>query len=108
MRRLLPIFCLFACLLPEDNRPLGALDEPRFVGVYCDLLEESLRSRNVSAEPDTALSNAAAVLNRKGISRDAFESTYNWYNEDITRWKNFMEEVTRELERREATPTPRP
>ena len=109
MRRILLILCLF-CLVScqSDKRPAGILDEAPFVSAYCDLLQESQRSRNSGADPITAQANAATVLEHAGISREVFESTYLWYNEDITRWKTFMQEVTRVLERRESSPTPPP
>jgi hypothetical protein len=109
MHRIAPILCLF-CLVScqSDKRPEGILEETPFVRVYCDLLLESQRSRNSGADPSTAQANAAAVLEHAGISKEAYESTYLWYNEDITRWKTFMEEAMRELERRESPPTPPP
>jgi hypothetical protein len=106
MWRLIPILC-FAFLLScgSSSRPPEVLDEARFVGVYCDLLQESLRSRNTNAVSAAARANADSILGRSGVPRDVFEKTYKWYNEDVTRWKTFMEEVTHELERRETTPS---
>lgn len=109
MSRLLPILCLvWLVSCGSDKRPSGVLEEAPFATAYCDLLQESLRSRNSGADPPTALANADTVLKRAGISREAFEATFLWYNQDVTRWKSFMEEVTRELERRESAQIPPP
>lgn len=109
MWRHAPILCLaFLLSCGSSSRPPEVLDQHRFVAVYCDLLQESLRSRNTTAGPATARANADSILSRAGVARDTFVKTYQWYNEDVTRWKTFMEEVTRELERRETTPSLRP
>ncbi len=105
MRRLAPLFPLIFLLSCQFGpRPAGVLDQDRFVVVYCDMLQESLRSRNAKADAHTSAGNAAAVLDRTGISRDTYEATVRWYNEDVSRWKRFMDEVAQELERRESTP----
>ena len=83
------------------------LPREKFVSVYCDLLQEVQRSRNVGTDPATAGNNVAEVLNRAGVSREEFEETTRWYNVDVQRWKTFYEDVTRELERREV-PMPPP
>lgn len=99
-------FLLISC--KSGGPPAGALDEEQFVSAYCDLLEASLRSRNAHADSTTAAGNASAALNNAGISREAFELTRQWYDQDVNRWKTFMDRVTAELERREMKPPPRP
>jgi hypothetical protein len=106
MRYVTPLLfsLLFLISCDSGRRPSGVMDEERFVTVYCDLLQQSLRSRNTRADPSTAAANAQAILDSAGVSRDSYQATYRWYNEDVTRWKAFWEEVTKELERRETIP----
>ncbi|MCC6397178.1 MAG: DUF4296 domain-containing protein [Bacteroidetes bacterium] len=106
MRYVFPLLLamLFLTSCDAGRRPAGVLDQERFVAVYCDLLQQTLRSRNTRADPSTAAANAQAVLDSAGVSRDSYQATYRWYNEDVTRWKAFWEEVTKELERRESIP----
>lgn len=103
---LLMAFCLISC--GAGSPPAGVLDQERFVQVYCDLLESSLRSRNSRAEPATAAANASTVLEKAGVTREAYEQTRRWYDQDMERWKTFMEAVTAECERRELKPPPLP
>jgi hypothetical protein len=98
-------FLLISCR--SGGPPAGALNEERFVSVYCDLLEASLRSRNTKADSATAAGNASEALEKAGVSREAFQLTRQWYDQDVDRWKTFMEKVTVELERREMKPPPR-
>jgi hypothetical protein len=100
---IMPLFFLFSCHTGDSARE--ALPREKFVSVYCDLLQEVQRSRNVGTDPSTAGKNVAEVLNRAGVTKEDFEETARWYNIDTQRWKTFFEDVTRELERREV-PTP--
>jgi hypothetical protein len=99
-------FLLISC--KSEGPPAGALDEEQFVTAYCDLLEASLRSRNTHADSITAAGNASAALNNAGVSREAFDLTRRWYDQDVNRWKAFMDKVIAELERREMKPPPHP
>jgi hypothetical protein len=100
---LIPLFFLFSCHTGNSAREV--LPREKFVSIYCDLLLEVQRSRNVGTDPSTAEKNVTEVLNRAGVTKEDFEETARWYNSDIQRWKTFSEDVTRELERREV-PTP--
>ena len=102
---LIPLFFFFSCHRGDSAREV--LPREKFVSVYCDLLQEVQRSRNVGTDPATAEQNVAEVLNRAGVSKQDFEETTRWYNVDVQRWKTFYEDVTRELERREV-PMPPP
>lgn len=95
-------FVLISC--NSSTPPNGALSEAQFVTAYCDLLEASLRSRNTQADSATAFLNATAALEKSGATREAFELTREWYAQDVSRWKGFMERVTVELEQRELKP----
>ena len=97
-------FLLISC--KSHLPPKGALPEERFVSTYCDLLEASLRSRNSQADSVTSAQNGATALEKAGVTREAFDRTRTWYNEEPARWKAFMEKVTVELEQREMKPTP--
>ena len=100
---IIPLFFLYSCHTGNSAREV--LPREKFVSVYCDLLQEVQRSRNVGTDPSTAEKNVAEVLSRAGVTKEDFEETTRWYNIDIQRWKTFYEDVTRELERREV-PTP--
>jgi len=102
---ILPLIFLFSC--HNSDAPRGILPREKFVFIYCDLLQEVQRSRNAGTDPATAEKNVAEVLKRAGISQEEYKETTRWYNADAQRWKSFLEEVTRELERREV-PTPPP
>jgi hypothetical protein len=95
-------FVLFSC--NSSTPPKGALTEERFVAAYCDLLEASLRSKNSLADSATAAANANTALEKAGVTREAFNLTREWYAQDVSRWKGFMEKVTVELEQRELKP----
>jgi hypothetical protein len=97
-------FVLISC--NSSTPPKGALSEAQFVTAYCDLLEASLRSRNTQADSATAVLNATAALEKSGVTREAFELTRDWYAQDVSRWKTFLERVTVELEQRELKPPP--
>jgi hypothetical protein len=101
---IIPLLFLFSCHKGDSARE--TLPREKFVSVYCDLLQEVQRSKNVGADPSTAEKNVAEVLHRAGVSKEDFEETARWYNADIERWKTFYEDVTRELERREVPMPP--
>jgi hypothetical protein len=103
----LPFF-LIACLVVagcnSDAPPKGTLDRATFLNVYCDLIQESLRSNNSGADPQTAKQNADGVFAHRGVTRGEFDSTTHWYNADVRRWKGFFDDVAKELETRETRP----
>lgn len=99
-------FLLVSC--NSATPPKEALPEQQFLAVYCDLLEASLRSRNSQADSSTAAQNAAATLEKAGVTREAFDLTRAWYDQHPDRWKTFMEKVSAELEQREMKPPPHP
>jgi hypothetical protein len=108
MRTSKALATLLACALIAGcqigKNPTGTLDRETFLAVYCDLLQESLRGRNVGADPRTAKQNAEVVLAKRGVSRAQFDSTTSWYNADVKRWKGFFDDVAKELENRELHP----
>ncbi len=104
--RLILLCLLFLSACQNGNRPTGVLEEPRFVQIYCDLLQESRRSGNSAADTVTAAQNAALIFEKDGVSPETFEATVRWYNSDVRRWQSFLEKVNAELERREVTPKP--
>ena len=109
MRTFCPI--LIAFLLVSCNSatpPKEALPEQQFLTAYCDLLEASLRSRNTQADSSTCAQNAASALEKAGVTREAFDLTRAWYDENPDQWKTFMEKVSAELEQREMKPPPHP
>lgn len=100
-----PVTIVLACLLlagcrsgPTSEIPL---ERGKFLAVYCDLLQESLRNRNTGADPRTAMANADRILEKHGVTRAQFDSTTSWYNADVRRWKYFFDDAAKELEARE-------
>jgi hypothetical protein len=93
---------LTGCQMGKE--PSDTLNRETYLAVYCDLLQESLRSRNVGADPRTAKQNTEAVLAKRGVTRAQFDSTTSWYNKDVHRWKGFFDDVAKELEYRELHP----
>jgi len=112
MRTSIALIIVLASVLftgcPMSKNPTGTLDRETYLAVYCDLVQESLRGRNVGADPRTASRNAEVVLSKRGITRAQFDSTTSWYNEDVRRWKGFFDDVAKELEYRELHPEPQP
>ena len=83
---------------PTSETPLA---REKFLAVYCDLLQESLRSKNSNANPQTAMENADRILEKHGVTRAQFDTTTGWYNADVRRWKSFFDDAAKELETRE-------
>jgi hypothetical protein len=100
--------CLLSAGCHSGKQPKGTLDRATYLNVYCDLMQESLRSQNSSADPKTALRNADSVFARRGVTRADFDSTTHWYNADINRWKGFFDDVAKELDARELHPARKP
>ena len=82
----------------------GVLDRSTYLQVYCDLVQESLRSKNSGADPKTASSNADRIFQKHAVTRAQFDSTTNWFNADVRRWQGFYDEAAKELEMRELRP----
>jgi hypothetical protein len=101
-------FVVIAGLLIVGCRPsTGAtaiLERATYLQVYCDLVQESLRSKNSGADPKTASSNAERIFQKHAVTRAQFDSTTNWYNADVRRWKGFYDDAAKELELRELRP----
>jgi len=82
----------------HEGPPDSLIDKPRFVQLYCDLLRNAQRVRDWGQDSVVARRYADSVMASAGITDEQFESTLRWYNEDIERWREFSEEVTRTLE----------
>jgi hypothetical protein len=103
---LLIISCLsiLGCHTTQD-RP-GIADRDVYLKTYCDLVQESLRSKNSNADPRTAAANVVGIYRKYGITRSQFDSTTKWFNNDVRRWKSFFDDAAKEIELRELNPSP--
>jgi len=102
------LICLLITGCQRNAQPPGTIERQKFITVYCDLLQESVRSKNSGADPKTAESNADSILARNGVTRAEFDSTTHWFNADVRRWRSFFDEAARELENRELHPAIQP
>jgi hypothetical protein len=94
-RILLPLAaCLLAasCGRHEGSRVLG---ESEFASVYTRLVRGGSSVREVGSDTALARGRAAEILRASGVSREEVEATVRWYNDDVTRWKGFYDEVMR-------------
>jgi hypothetical protein len=105
---LILILCLLMAGCHQNIQPAGTIERQKFITIYCDLLQESVRSRNSGADPKTAEANADSILARNGVTRAEFDSTTRWFNADVRRWRNFFDEAAKELESRDLHPATQP
>jgi hypothetical protein len=76
-----------------------------FTGAYAGLLEVTRLQDTDSLARQRSIDS---VLAANAMDRAAFRECVAWYNEDVVRWKEVMEEVIRELERTHAPKGVRP
>lgn len=84
------------------------IPEDRFAGVYADLLEVGQRGKVSGWDASRAQAAADSVLIRAGVTREEFQATVAWLNDDLTRWKSVSEKSVRILEERSTGRLPRP
>jgi hypothetical protein len=102
------LVCVLAVGCHSSGQPAGTISREKYLAVYCDLMQEALRSRNSGADPRTARQNADSIFARRGTTRAEFDSTTHWFNADVRRWKSFFDEAAKELEARESLPVQPP
>jgi hypothetical protein len=105
---LILLVCLLAAGCQPSTPPAGTIERQKFISIYCDLLQESVRSRNSGADLKTAKDNADSILARNGVTRAEFDSTTHWFNADVRRWRSFFDDAAKELENRELHPAQQP
>jgi hypothetical protein len=102
--RSLPItllLVLFGCT-PAGRTPSEPLPLDRFAAAYATLLEATLPPGRDSV---AATHSVDSVLALRAVTRDQFNATVAWCNEDIVRWNSVLDEVVRILEEKAKDPT---
>lgn len=103
MKPSVPLVCLTAVLLLaisscREKQPANVLPEPKFVSVYARLTTATVTARPVPPDSLGSAQIVDSILALEGVTREQFEATVHWYNEDVERWKPFFDEVVRALE----------
>ena len=100
IRTLLVLLALSLASCHRDGPSQGQFDQKKFAALYADLLEISMKARRVGSDSTSAARQADSVLATAGVTRGQFEAAMRWYNDDVRRWKPFLDEVVRNLEER--------
>jgi hypothetical protein len=82
----------------RQERDANILPESKFVSVYGRLTTASVTARPPLPDSLARKEFVDSVLALEGVTRDQFETTIRWYNEDVQRWRSFFDEVVRALE----------
>jgi hypothetical protein len=100
------LVCLFAavalagCSSSTSDAP--PIPVEKFSELYADLLVLSAQDSSSRLADAPTGATADSVLARAGVTREAYEHTVRWYNEDVTRWRDLLERVVTRLEKRAA------
>lgn len=101
MRTTLACFSLIL-LLAQDScssrAPSNVIPEPKFVSVYARLTTATVTARPAPPDSLSSAQLADSILALEGVTREQFDATVHWYNEDVTRWKPFFDKVVQALE----------
>ena len=89
------LFPLSSC---QQKPPAHVIPEPKFVSVYARLTTASVTARPLPADSLGPARIVDSILTLEGVTREQFEATVRWYNQDVTRWKPFFDEVVAALE----------
>jgi hypothetical protein len=74
------------------------LPESKFVSVYARLTAVTVTARPVPPDSLGSARLVDSILTLEGVTREQFDATVRWYNEDVQRWKPFFDQVVRALE----------
>ena len=91
-------FLLLSLSSCQQKRPVDVLPESKFVSVYARLTSASVTARPVPPDSMGPARVVDSILTLEGVTRDQFNATIRWYNEDVHRWKPFFDEVVLALE----------
>jgi len=73
------------------------LEAERFTQIYIALLEEGIKLKNLS--PDSAhVFEGEAILSTFSVTQEEFRETVRFYNQDLTRWREFFSAVVKQSE----------
>jgi hypothetical protein len=98
---LLPAFAallLFSQSSCQKKQPADVLPEPKFVSVYAKLTTATVTARPVPPDSLGSANLVDSILALEGVTREQFNATVHWYDEDVQRWKPFFDEVVLALE----------
>jgi len=92
----------------QKKEPTSALPESKFVSVYAKLTSASVTARPVPPDSLGSARMVDSILALEGVTREQFDATVRWYDEDVQRWRPFFDEVVRALEDSVRKQQPRP
>ncbi len=90
----LMFFTLIGCTESFPSR--GEIGREKFIQTYVALLETKNSGLKASAD-STTLVNSDSIFERYQVTREEFERTIGKYNEDLLGWRDFYNDVLREL-----------
>ncbi len=76
------------------------LDRHTFAEAYADVTASVWAAKRVTSDTTRLAGVADSVLTSRGITREQYQKTFEWYNADVERWRNFYDDVTKILEER--------
>lgn len=87
-------FNLTGCTESFPSR--GEMEREKFIQTYVALLET--KTNRVTAGTDsTTFVNPDSIFERYQVTREQFEQTIGKYNEDLLGWRDFYNDVLKEL-----------
>jgi hypothetical protein len=89
------LFILTSCSPKEQA---SVIPEPKFVSLYARLTTASVTARPVPPDSLGSVQMVDSILALEGVTRERFNATVRWYDEDVRRWKPFFDQVVAALE----------
>jgi len=88
----------------ENHPPKNIIDAERFEAIYVELLDSAVAvhrdSSNFKLSP-----TAARILSRHDATVTEMQSTISYYDLDTKRWKQFYENVVKDVNQKQAKNT---
>ncbi|MBP1647766.1 MAG: hypothetical protein H6Q30_1211 [Bacteroidetes bacterium] len=82
----------------RKKEPANIIPQPKFVSVYARLTAATVTSRPVRPDSLSSAQMVDSLLALEGVTREQYNATVQWYNEDVQRWKTFFDDVVAALE----------
>jgi hypothetical protein len=89
---------LFSQTSCQKKQPPDVLPDSTFVSVYAKLTSATVTARPVPPDSLSSARMVDSILNQEGVSREQFNATVQWYDQDVKRWKPIFDEVVLALE----------